>query len=233
LLVATLRNLAECLFEFEPFRSLPESPTEARRHLTRAAQVAQRHALGALGAEALYSAAKLDESEGDWAAARDHLAATVERARLAGHPVCLCIAEMRRFWLGVRHEGAGYDHALFMARSRKLEFLESHAWARRYAAQSRLWAALELERAGDQAGMRSLLGRNIASFEPLRALSSNADRRLVALSHAGLATSEAASRGGKARDQESWTRFRALDWATGWIEQRGAGDPSEYWRGGA
>jgi hypothetical protein len=233
LLVATLRNLAECLFEFEPFRSSPESRTDARGHLTRAAQVAQRHALGALGAEALYSAAKLDESQGDWAAARDHLAATIERARSAGHAVCLRIAEMRAFWLGVRHGGEVFDNALFTARLRKLVFLESHAWARRYAGQSRLWAAHELDRSGDQAGMRSVLAQNIASFEPLRALSSNSDRRIVALSHAGLATSEAAARGGEARDQESWTRFGALDWATAWIEQRGAGDPSEYWRGDA
>jgi hypothetical protein len=229
-LVATLRNLAECLFEFEPFRSSSESLTEARGYLSRAAQVAERHALGALGAEAQYSAAKLDESEEDWAAAADHLADAIGRAHLAGHAVCLRIAEMRTFWLGVRHQGRVFDYPLFTARLRKLEFLESHAWARRYAGQSRLWAAQELERSSDQGGMRSLLARNIASFEPLRVLSSNSDRRLVALSHAGLATSEAASRGGEARDQESWRRFRALDWATSWIEQRGAGDPSEYWR---
>lgn len=232
-LVATLRNLAECLFEFQPFRLLPANRAEARRHLVRAGEVAQRHALDALGAEVLYSAAKLDESEGDWSSARDHLTAAVERARLAGHAVCLRIAEMRAFWLGVRHEGAVFDHALFTARLRKLEFLESHAWVRRYAAQSRLLAAHELDLAGDQAGMGRLLARNIASFEPLCALSSNSDRRLAALSHAGLAYSEAAASGGEARDQESWTRFRLLNWAPAWIEIHVAGDPSEYWRGDA
>jgi hypothetical protein len=231
-LVATLRNLAECLFEFEPFRS-PENRTEARRHLVRAAEVAQRNHLGALGAEALYSTAKLDEVESDWAAARDHLVATAERARSAGHAVCLRIAEMRMFWLGVRHEHEPFDYAIFSVRLRRLEFLESHAWARRYAAQSRLWAAHELDRAGDQLGMRSLLQRTIESFEPLRTLSSNADRRSVALSHAGLATSEAAATGGVARDQESWQRFNALDWVLDWIEQYRVNDPSEYWRGDA
>jgi hypothetical protein len=232
-LVATLRNLAECLFEFEPFRSAPGSRTDARAHLVRAAQVAQRHDLAALGAEALYSAAKLDESESDWAAARDHLTACADRARAAGHSVCLRIAEMRSFWLGVRHEGVAFDYVLFAVRLRKLEFLESHAWARRYAAQSRLWAAHELDRTGDQDGMRRLLQRNIESFEPLRTLTSNADRRSVALSHAGLASSEAAATSGAARDQESWKRFNALDWAPGWIERHGASDPSEYWQGDA
>jgi hypothetical protein len=230
-LVATLRNLAECLFEFEPFRSSPENRAQARGHLLRAAQLAQHHGLVALGAEALYSAAKLDESERDWAAARDHLAATIERARLAGHAVCLRIAEMRTFWLGVRHEDAVFDHALFAARLRKLEFLESHVWARRYAAQSRLWAAHELDRTGDHAGIRNLLMRNIVSFEPLRVLSSNSDRRLVALSHAGLASTEAVPRADAARDQESWTRFKALDWASAWIESHDAVDPFAYWRG--
>jgi hypothetical protein len=111
---------------------------------------------------------------------------------------------MRLFWLAVRHEGSPYDHALFTARLRKLEFLESHAWAKRYAAQARVWAAQELDRAGDPVGMRALLMRNITSFEPLERLSSNADRRFVALSYAGLASSEAGE------NLESWTRFRSL-----------------------
>ena len=231
LMVATLRNLAECLFEFEPLRSSPDNRAEARRHLIRAADVALRHGLGALGAEALYSAAKLDEFEHDWAAARDHLSAAVDRARSAGHTVCHRIAEMRAFWLSVRHEAKHFDFPLFMARLRKLEFLEWHAWARRYAAQSRLWAAHELDKLGDPAGMRVLLGRNIASFEPLRSLPSESDRRFVALSYAGLASTEAASGGGEARDPESWTRFRALDWAPAWIEAHGATDFSQFWRG--
>jgi tetratricopeptide (TPR) repeat protein len=233
LLVATLRNLAECLFEFEPYRSKAEHHHEARKHLIRAAQVARHHELVALEAEALYSTAKLDEFEGDVAAARDHLSATVERARPAGHAVCLRIAEMRLFWLNVHYGDEVFDHALFMARLRKLEFLESHAWARRYAAQSRLWGAHELDRAGDNAGIRRLLDRNVASFGPLQALSSNADRRLVALSHAGLANTEAAQAGGDARNQESWKRFRTLDWAPAWIENYGADDPFEIWRGDA
>jgi tetratricopeptide (TPR) repeat protein len=233
LLVATLRNLAECLFEFAPFRSSPENRSEARRHLIRAVQLAQRNELVALGAEALYSAAKLDESEGDWAAARDHLSETINRARSVGHVVCLRIAEMRVFWLSVRREGADFDHALFTARLRKLELLESHAWARRYAAQSRVWAAHELDRMGDQDGMRSLLVRNIASFEPLRAVSSNADRQLIALTLAGLASTEATSGDAETGDRESWKRFNALNWAAAWVERHGIGDPSKIWRGGS
>jgi hypothetical protein len=77
----------------------------------------------------------------------------------------------------VHHEDGAFDFALFTARLRKLEVLESHAWAKRYAAQSRLWAARELDRSGDQAGMRVLLDRNIISFGPLQHLVSNSDRR--------------------------------------------------------
>lgn len=231
LLVATLRNLAECLFEFEPFRSSSENRAEARRHLIRAAEIARGHKFEALWAEVLYSTAKLDEVESDPAAARDHLAETVRHARAAGHVVCQRIAEMREFWFGVRHDGERFDHALFTARLRKLEFLQSHAWARRYAAQSRLWAAHALDRSGDRAGVRALLERNIATFEPLRTLSSNADRRFVALGHAGLASIEEAAGGGAAQEQKSWTQFKALDWAPAWIEERSAADPLKYWRG--
>lgn len=224
-LVATLRNLAECLFEFEPFRASGEDRAEARRHLVRAVEVARRHALGNLGAEALYSAAKLDETESDWPAARDRLTATIERARSAGHAVCQRIAEMRLFWLAVHREGAAFDHALFAARLRKLEFLESHVWAKRYAAQARLWAAHELDRAGDHAGMRGLLLRNVAGFEPPERLSSGSDRRVVALSYAGLASTEAVG------EPQSWNRFMALGWSAAWIESHGVATPSAYWRG--
>jgi hypothetical protein len=225
-LVATLRNLAECLFEFEPFRSLGSDRAEARQHLVRAADVARRRGLDPLGAEAAYSMVKLDELENDWAAARDHLTKTIELARSAGHAVCQRIAEMRLFRLAVQHENAPFDNALFATRLRKLEFLESHVWAKRYAAQARVWAARELERAGDLSGMKLLLVRNIESFEPLTQMASNSDRQLVALSHAGLASAEAGD------NPESWTRFRRLDWSAAWIENHNAHDPSAYWRGG-
>jgi hypothetical protein len=229
-IVATLRNLAECLFEFEPFRWSTEQRKEARSHLVRAALVAQRYELMALHAEAMYSAAKLDEGDKDWAAARDHLAATIESARSSGHAVCLRIAEMRVFWLNVHHEDGAFDFALFTARLRKLEVLESHAWAKRYAAQSRLWAARELDRSEDQAGMRVLLDRNIISFGPLQHLASNSDRRFIALSYAGLAFSEAATAQGEGIDQESWKVFMALDWAPKWVKDNNTDKPSEYWR---
>ena len=168
-LVATLRNLAECLFEFEPFRSAATARVEARQYLGRAGDIARRYGLESLGAEAAYSTAKLDEVESDWAAAHDHLTRTIDLARSAGHAVCQRIAEMRLFRLSVQHENAPFDHALFTVRLRKLEFLESHVWAKRYAAQVRVWAARELERAGDLAGMTLLLVRNIQSFEPASA----------------------------------------------------------------
>ncbi|WP_141697601.1 hypothetical protein [Bradyrhizobium yuanmingense] len=224
-LVATLRNLAECLFEFEPFRSAGAERAEARRHLRRAIDIARRHCLDSLGAEAAYSTAKLDEVESDWAAARDHLTGTIELARSAGHAVCQRIAEMRLFRLSVQHENTPFDHTLFAVRLRKLEFLESHVWAKRYAAQARAWAARELERAGDLAGMRLLLVRNIQLFEPLAQVASDSDKHLVALSHAGLASA------GAVGNQESWTRFRELSWSAVWIEEHDAHDPSAYWRG--
>jgi hypothetical protein len=232
-LVAIKRNVAECLFEFEPFRSSEDKLVEARSHLVRAAGLARKHQLLALKAEALYSTAKLDECERDWQGARAHLEEAAESSRAAGHFVCLRIAEMRTFWLGVRHQGLAFDHALFVTRLRKLEFLQSHAWARRYAAQSRLWAAHLLDAAGDLSGVRVLLARNIAAFEPLTALSSNADRRLVALSQAGLAKCEAAASDGEARLAEGWTRFKMLGWAADWIMRQGADNPAEYWQGDA
>jgi hypothetical protein len=224
-LTAALRNLAECLFEFEPYRSSREFYADSRSHLVRAVRIADRHALPALGAEALYSTAKLDEIENDWSSARDHLTAAAELARSAGHGVCQRIAEMRLFWLAVRHGQAPFDHALFSVRLRKLEFLESHAWAKRYAAQARLAAAHELDKSGDRAGMQSVLARNVASFEPLDQLSAGSDKRIVALSLAGLAALEPAGSNG------SWTKFKSLAWAPEWAETHHVIDPAAYWRG--
>jgi tetratricopeptide (TPR) repeat protein len=223
-LTATLRNLAECLFEFEPFRSSKEHYADARRYLVRAVGLANRHGLKALGAEALYSTAKLDEIESDWPSARDHLTAATDLARSGGHAVCQRVAEMRLFWLAVRHEEARFDHAIFAVRLRKLEFLASHAWARRYAAQARLAAAHQLDDSGDRAGMRSLLERNIQSFEPWEQLTAESDKRMVALSLAGIASAEDGSK-------DNWIRFKTLAWSAAWIEDHGAADPVIYWRG--
>jgi hypothetical protein len=230
-LVATLRNLAECLFEFEPFKSLPDSCAQARAYLVRATSIAQRQEKTALGAEAMYSLAKLDETQAKWPAAHEHLNETIRLARLAGHTVCLRIAEMRTLWLQVDHENVAFDYTIFAARLRKLEFVEWHAWARRYAALSRLRAAHLLEKANDHIGMQSLLERTIASFEPIAKLASGADRRAVALAFAGLSHAEATATGGEARAQRSWESLQALPWAGAW--KGVSSDPSELWRGDA
>jgi hypothetical protein len=230
--VATLRNLAECLFEFAPFSSQPGARHDARSHLLRAIEVAQKHELDALAAEVLYTTAKLDEVELDWAAARDHLSQAVEKGRSANHAVCLRIAEMRLYWLGVRHEGQVHDQALFLARLRRLEFLEAHAWARRYAAQSRIWAARQLEQGHRGAEMQSVLERNIAAFDQSGRISSDADLRLVALSYAGLASYEIAAGGGTTQHQDGWRQFKAAAADRGWRDA-GTDDPSAYWKEGS
>ena len=197
---------------------------------------APRRSRGAMGSmhsppRCFYSAAKLDEQQGDWPVARNHLAASAVSARIAGHAVCLRIAEMREFWLGVRHEGAEFEYGLFAARARQLEFLESHAWARRYAAQSRLWAARELERSGDRAGMRELLRRNIDSFELAPEIPLEFGSTLGGFE---LCRPCACCRRPRARRRKRrLAGVQRTGMGGGLDEHQGAGDPSAYWRRGA
>lgn len=228
LLVATLRNLAECLFEFDPFRGAPANRVEARGHLERAERLA-RDELGMMRCEVLYSMAKLDELEGDWAAAEEHLAATVSQARSAGHVVCERIAAMRLFRLSVTSARETFNFVTFSGKVRRLEYSSSHAWAFRYAAQSRVWAAYHLEALNDERRMEDLLERNVGFAAWNQDRRAGSDRQNLALSFAGLASAEAKSTGRPAAETNAWQRFLALSWAATWCDETGNRDPADYW----
>jgi hypothetical protein len=225
LLAATLRNLAECLFEFEPFRKDAAARTAAGAHLSRAEALSREHGLGPLLAEILYCKAKLDEVRSDWVASRAHLTEAAARAAESGHAVCGAIAKMRLFWLACRHEGVAFEFAFFASLLRPLAFCESHAWARRYAAQSRIWAAHILEAAADLAGAAALLSANLNAAGTPQDIVSDGDRRLLALSHAGLSVVGGADAAGTA-----WARFTELTWAADWARGREILDPARYWK---
>lgn len=228
LLVATLRNLAECFFEFDPFRGAAANRVEARFHLERAERLA-RDELGMMRCEVLYSTAKLDELEGDWAAAEEHLAATVSQARSAGHVVCERIAVMRLYRLSVTSGREAFDFVSFSGKLRRLEFSGSHAWAFRYASQSRVWAAYRLEALNDDRRMADLLERNVGFSAWNQDRRAGSDQRNLASSFAGLAGAEARATGRPAAETDAWQRFLALGWAAAWRDETGNSDPADYW----
>jgi hypothetical protein len=225
--VVCLRNLAECLFEFSPFREQVESRLEARALLVAGEALAIQNGQNHVLCELLYSAAKLDEVLEDWHAAQDHLTRAANAATTAENWVCKAIAEMRLLMLRADHFDQPFDIGLFELRLQRLAFADSHAWARRFAALSRLWAARRLALSGNRDRARTLVQTNIASIRAPATLQAGGDRRVLAESYAGLdflTPQEVADR--------PWSIFKAIPWAEDWLAQHGGNDREHYWDGG-
>jgi len=225
--VAASRNLAECLFEFEPFSADPSLKPTAHEILDKALRLAERHDLASVAAEIAYSQAKLAEAQSHLDNALTRLDACKTLALRGAHFVCYRIADMRRYWLNVRFKSEAFDYAAFRARQSPLDFLSWHAWAARYAGQSRLWAAYRLckdGKDGDAARAAALLRRNLEAFESRPDLATSSDRRFVALSRAGLAVVEGGEEGARI-----WGAFLNLEWSGAWLEQSPSREPKAIW----
>src|SRR5262249_42315603 len=161
--------------------------------------------------EIAYSQAKLAEtqSQSSIANALIRLDACKKLALEGGHFVCYRIADMRRYWLSVRRNGEPFDYSAFRARQSPLDFLGWHAWAGRYAGQSRLWAAHQLGIMGDTARSKALLQHNLDAFEGRPDIATSSDRRFVGLSRAGLAVVDSA---------DAWQDFLKLEWSDAWLK---------------
>ena len=224
--VAAARNLAECLFEFEPFSADPALKLTAHQVLATALALAEKHSLTYAAAEIAYSQAKLAEAQSHIDNALIRLDACKKFAREGAHSVCYRIADVRRYWLNVRLKGEPFDYGAFRARQSPLDFLTWHAWAARYAGQSRLWAAYRLGKEGDTARAKALLRHNLEAFEGRPDLATSSDRRFVALSRAGLAVFE----DGEAV-AHAWLDFLKLKWAGTWLEPLPSREPAAIWAG--
>jgi hypothetical protein len=191
-----------------------------------ALDIAAGHGLTYAGAEIAYSQAKLAEAQSHIDNALIRLDACKNFALKGAHSVCYRIADMRRYWLNVRRNGEPFDDSAFRARQSPLDYLAWHAWAARYAAQSRLWAAYRLDKEGDAARAKELLRRNLEAFEGRPDLAASSDRRFVALSRAGLAVVEHGEAGAHA-----WLDFLKLKWSGEWLEPLPSREPAVIWAG--
>ncbi len=224
-LAAALRNLAECLFEFEPFAGLPESWPAAEALLDEASELTERRALAGVDAEVAYSMAKLMEVRTDGAGwsgeAVSYLRRCAELAKTARHHVLLRIAQLRLFRLQVRLGDRAFDAEVFRSFVQPLEYLGWHAWAARYAGQARLWATRRLAEGGDVAGAIGLLRRNVLALAGQHALDGTSDRANLARTFAGLALLQPA--GGH------WAEFQRIEWAPSWLEEHGRPSLEGIW----
>lgn len=185
-IVAAKRNLAECLFEFRPFKEKSEARRTAENHLLEAMQLCKRFGLRHAACDIGYSQAKLAEVEGCFQSALDHLATCTATALEIGYPVLHRIAQARSFWTSVRKLDLPFDKSTFLATQRALEFLDWHLWAVRYAMVTRLWAARRYAATGDIAGAVALLSHNCDIYLSRPALSGGSDRVSFLRSCAGL-----------------------------------------------
>lgn len=224
--IAAARNLSECLFEFHPFCTDPDLKPVAHQALDTALKIAVKHELKELAAEVAYSQAKLAEAQSRFDNALVRLQACKIFAREGGHSVCHRIADMRLYWVNVRGKGEPFDYSAFRARQTPLDFLTWHAWAARYAGQSRLWAAYRLCKDGNKADAKALLWRNLEAFEGRPDLAGSSDRRFVALSRAGLAVVE-----NREIDSHAWADFLKLEWSGAWLEPLPSREPAAIWAG--
>jgi hypothetical protein len=185
-LCAAKRNLAECLFEFAPFKGDRDSATIAARHLADAAVISHQEHLGELRCDILYSQAKLSESQGDFQSAAAFLANCVREAQVVGYEVAYRIADARGYWHRVLREGADWDYATYRSYQQPLDFLDWHLWAVRYAAHCRLMGAKRLVRANPKEA-HSALQRTVQVFKARNVLSGRSDEATLIRAAAGLA----------------------------------------------
>lgn len=185
-LCAAKRNLAECLFEFAPFKGDRDGATIAARHLADAAVVSHQKHLGELRCDILYSQAKLSESQGDFQSAAAFLANCVSEAQVVRYEVAYRVADARRYWLRILHDGTVWDYPSYRSYQQPLDFLDWHLWAVRYAAHCRLMGAKRLLQTNPEEA-HSALQRTVQVFKARSVLSGRSDEATLVRAAAGLA----------------------------------------------
>lgn len=201
--VALKRNLAEGLFEFEACGQ-PRDVDAAGQHLREAIAVAKDFALLALAAECTYSLAKLEESSGTPDVAISTLDKCAQLATDAKFPLAFRIARLRQYRIRVQYQGHGFDHAAFRGLIRPLDAMIAHAWAARYSAQSRNWAARRSYETGDYENGAKYLTEVLSIAGEVPGLSTVADLFTLITAHSGLKAIA-----GKTGTGSAWDEFAA------------------------
>jgi hypothetical protein len=219
-IVAAKRNLAECLFEFEPLSKDPANRKTAERLLVEAVKICDEHGLERAACDVVYSRAKLSETGGDAGAALGQLNDCMSRAARSRYFLVYRIADARRLWTQVRLMGVEFNEGEFQAIQRALEFFDWHVWAARFAMQTRLWAAKRFAKGGDAERAVSLLARNRDEYLRRPALVARSDRVKYWRTCAGLAVLDQAMIGARA-----WDEFKRESWAADF----GEAEPQIVW----
>lgn len=222
---ALKRNLAEGLFEFEAFGQAKDV-NAARRHLREGIDAAKFFELYALASECTYSLAKLEESAGKPDIAVSELDRCAELAIKANHPLAHRIARLRQYRVRVQYQDHPFDDAAFLGIIRPLDTMIDHAWAARYAAQSRIWAARQAYQKGEY-NVAAVYLRDVVSITlEVAALSTTADLPTVITAHAGLrAIAE------KTNLAFDWNGFAARSEVSDWLAAN-KNNPDQIWAEG-
>lgn len=223
--VALKRNLAEGLFEFEEFGQAKDTKA-ARRHLGDAIDVAKQFGLHALASECAYSLAKLEESADTSDIAISALDRCAELAINAKHPLVHRIARLRQYRVRVQHQDHDFDDAAFRGLLRPLDAMTDHAWAARYTAQSRIWAARKVYETSEYDLAAGYLDDVVSMAQDLAGLSTVADLSTLIAAKAGLRA--VAEKMGIAFD---WEGFAAQSDVAEWLSARML-NPEEIWAEG-
>ncbi|PII39427.1 hypothetical protein T190_05575 [Sinorhizobium meliloti CCBAU 01290] len=220
---ALKRNLAEGLFEFEAYGQAKDVKA-ARRHLDEGIEAAKHFGLHALASECAYSLAKLEESAGSPDIAISALDRCAELAIEAKHPLVHRIARLRQYRVRVQYQGHAFDDAAFRGLIRPLDAMIDHAWAARYSAQSRIWAARQTYETGEYDLPSGYLREVISIAQDVPGLSTAADLPMLITANAGLRA--IAEKTGSGFD---WEGFAARSHVAEWLAAKKI-NPEQLWR---
>ncbi|WP_192355970.1 CHAT domain-containing protein [Mesorhizobium mediterraneum] len=222
---ALKRNLAEGLFEFEAFGQVKDVKA-ARRHLYEGIDAAKHFELLALASECAYSLAKLEESVGTPNVAISELDRCAELAIEAKHPLVHRIARLRQYRVRVQYQGHTFDDAAFRSLIRPLDAMIDHAWAARYTAQSRNWAAKRGYEMGEYDLAAGYLHDVVSIAREIPGLSTAADLLTLVTAYSGLRAM--AHKRGSAFD---WDGFATRPDVAEWLAVRKI-NPERLWAEG-
>jgi hypothetical protein len=136
--------------------------------------------------EILYEKARRAERENRWTEASKYLDGCKEEATRSQHFMMKAIAENRRFWNRILHDGVAFSLEEWRRCEEALENYPGHGWAVRALINSRLRAARTLELDGDLQEAFALLKTNLADIERTPSYTEGSDRLRIARTMAGL-----------------------------------------------
>jgi tetratricopeptide (TPR) repeat protein len=219
-LAIVLRNHAECL------RTLATGPNDprmllARDELTRSEVIAKQSPDNPLLSEVLYEQAKMAETLGQDASARDFLSKSIDAAHHSGHYQIEAIAQARLFWA---------EEPFSIARWREIDTNlaahPDHGWPVRTLLNGRLRAARLLETQGQPQTALDILDSARAVVARNRWLDGRSDRFRICAIAAGQEVVMARL----GQSTTAWADFRtAYSWSQEYLASQGVESAEQIW----